>query len=143
MEPIIEQRRSKKKKWAPPLNTNQLQMAEQLKARRLGGLILGSAVWLCVDAEVVHVFDCMCIGNLDGGVGTAAHVRQRLEATGRTVEGNMSVRLSVEEAFFMAYALGNLTVFDEQDGKAVELECEVSSNSCAMVMSLTWGRQRL
>lgn len=67
-------------------------------------------------------------GNLDGGVGTAAHVRDVLAAAGAATSGDRAVRLSLDEAFFMVHALNILTVHEEGPGggAAVRLDTTVS-----------------
>ncbi|KAI7836749.1 hypothetical protein COHA_009387 [Chlorella ohadii] len=103
----------KMKRWRRrDLNTNLLEVCRELRPRDLQALLLDAAVWLCCDDEVVYKLDTLCFGNLDGGAGTAAYVRQHLEAAGRPVQGDKAVRLSLDEAFFMAYALGILTVHE-------------------------------
>lgn len=87
-------------------------MCRELRPRSLQALLLDAAAWLCCDDDTVHKLDTLCFGNLDGGAGTAAYVRQLLEAAGRPVHGDKAVRLSLDEAFFMAYALGILTVHE-------------------------------
>lgn len=87
-------------------------MCRELRPRDLQALLLDAAVWLCCDDDVVYKLDTLCFGNLDGGAGTAAYVRQHLEAAGRPVQGDKAVRLSLDEAFFMAFALGILTVHE-------------------------------
>lgn len=104
----------------------------ELKPRALQALLLDAAVWLCCDDDVVHKLDTLCFGNLDGGGGTAAHVRQALEAAGQAIgPGDKAVRLSLDEAFFMAYALDMLAVHDLVDGAAVPLDTTVSGGGCA------------
>lgn len=94
-------------------------MCRELKPRNLQALLLDAAVWLCCDEEVAHKLDTLCFGNLDGGVGTAAFVRQVLEGAGQAVQGDRAVRLSLDEAFFMAYALEILEVHElPQQGAA-------------------------
>lgn len=95
-----------------PTPTPAAQVCRELRPRDLQALLLDAAVWLCCDDEVVYKLDTLCFGNLDGGAGTAAYVRQHLEAAGRPVQGDKAVRLSLDEAFFMAYALGILTVHE-------------------------------
>lgn len=119
----VPREQRKMKRWRRrDLNTNLLQVCRELRPRRLQGLLLDAAVWLCCDDEVVHSLDTLCFGNLDGGAGTAAHVRGLLEAAGAPVSGDKAVRLSLDEAFFMAYALELLTVHDLRGGAAVPLD---------------------
>ena len=89
-----------------------MQVCRELRPRDLQALLLDAAVWLCCDDDTVYKLDTLCFGNLDGGAGTAAYVRRHLEAAGRPVQGDKAVRLSLDEAFFMAYALGILTVHE-------------------------------
>lgn len=96
----------------PPSPPHPGQVCRELRPRDLQALLLDAAVWLCCDDDVVYKLDTLCFGNLDGGAGTAAYVRQHLEAAGRPVQGDKAVRLSLDEAFFMAYALGILTVHE-------------------------------
>lgn len=103
------------------------QVYRELAPLGLQALILDAAVWLCADDAVTHQLDTLCFGNLDGGAGTAAHVRAVLEGAGATVQpGDKAVRLSLDEAFFMAHALGLLTVHDlAEGGAAVPLDTTV------------------
>lgn len=110
-------------KWLPA--SGRLQVYGELKPRGLQALILDAAVWLCCDDGVAHQLDTLCLGNMDGGAGTAAHVRRLLEEAGHAVEGDKAVRLSLDEAFFMAYALGILAVHDVVEGHAVALDTTV------------------
>ena len=110
----------------PPTDCRQrLQVCRELKPRQLHALVMDAAVWLCCDDEVVHKLDTLCFGNSDGGPGTSAHVRGVLQAAGAPVAGDKSVRLSLDEAFFMHYALGILEVHDEVEGAAVALDTTV------------------
>jgi hypothetical protein len=108
---------------------------------------------LCVDDDTVHKLDALCFGNLDGGGGTAEHVAALLTAAGAPVSGSKAVRLSLDEAFFMAYALEMLTVFrpdPAQGGAAVRLDATVSgggrsgeSRPLALVLSPSGAGGRL
>lgn len=71
-------------------------------------------------------------GNLDGGVGTAAHVRGVLAAAGAATSGDRAVRLSLDEAFYMVHALNILTVHEEAacGGAAVRLDSTVRQGCC-------------
>lgn len=102
-----------------------MQVCRELRPRDLQALLLDAAVWLCCDDDTVYKLDTLCFGNLDGGAGTAAYVRRHLEAAGRPVQGDKAVRLSLDEAFFMAYALELLTVHDLRGGAAVPLDTSV------------------
>ncbi|PRW57103.1 tRNA-splicing endonuclease subunit Sen2 [Chlorella sorokiniana] len=113
MGPERPREQRKMKKWRRrDLNTNLLEVCRELRPRDLQALLLDAAVWLCCDDDTVYKLDTLCFGNLDGGAGTAAYVRQHLEAAGWPVQGDKAVRLSLDEAFFMAYALGILTVHE-------------------------------
>ena len=123
MDPLLEQKRPKgKKRTRRDLITQHLRLYSELKTRNLHGILLDAAVWICTENDVVHKLDCLCLGNLDGGAGTADHVRDLLLAAGISVPGVKAVRLSIDEAFFMSYALGVLIVHDVVDGAAVALD---------------------
>jgi hypothetical protein len=108
-------------------------VCRELKPRNLQALLLDAAVWLCCDEEVAHKLDTLCFGNLDGGVGTAAYVRQVLESAGQAVQGDRAVRLSLDEAFFMAYALEILEVHElPQQGAA-------GAGATAVALDITVG----
>jgi len=125
MDPALEQRRPKgKKRHRRDIITNHLQLYAELKPRELQGVLLDAAVWVCAEDDVVHSLDCLCLGNLDGGTATADHVRDVLNAAGTSVPGDKAVRLSLDEAFFMVYALGILVVHDVIDNCAVKLDCD-------------------
>jgi tRNA splicing endonuclease len=113
MQVEIEYRRFKGKRRTRQINTNHLHLIADLKSRGLSGLVLDAAVWLCVDEPTRHALDALCFGNLDGGAGTAAHVRALLESAGATVTGNRCVRLSLDEACFMSHAFEALDVYAE------------------------------
>ena len=122
MDPVLEQRRPKgKKRRRRDIITNHLQLYAELKPRDLRGVLIDASVWLCAEDDVVHTLDSLCFGNLDGGVGTATAVREQLEGEGRTVLGTKSVRLSIDEAFFMSHALEILQVHALVDGRSVLL----------------------
>lgn len=94
-----------------------MQVCLELRPLALQALILDAAVWLVADDNVTHKLDTLCFGNLDGGGGTAAAVRAALEAGGAAVQpGDKAVRLSLDEAFFMVYAMGILTVHEAAEG---------------------------
>lgn len=125
MDPILEQRKPKgKKKRRRDINTRHLQLYEELQSEHLRGILLDSAVWICAKDDVIHKLDCLCLGNLDGGNGTADYVRDLLKAAGVTVPGNKAVRLSLDEAFFMAYSLNCLSVYEVIDGAATALDTD-------------------
>ncbi len=111
-DPVLEQRRPKgKKRRRTDINTNHLELYAELAPRRLRGLLLDGAVWLPVDDATCVILDALCFGNLDGGRGTAALVRAALAAAGAAQPpGEKAVRLSLDEAVFLAHALGLLTV---------------------------------
>lgn len=100
-------------------------MCLELRPHNLQGLVLDASVWLCCDDKAVHLLDTLCFGNLDGGAGTAAYVRERLAAAGAPALGERAVRLSLDEAFFMAWALDLLAVHDLVGGQAVALDSTV------------------
>lgn len=111
-----------------------MQVIGQVKLRDLQAVLLDAAVWLCVDDDTVHKLDALCFGNLDGGGGTAEHVAALLSAAGAPVSGSKAVRLSLDEAFFMAYVLEMVTVFrpdPAQGGAAVRLDATVSGGGGA------------
>jgi tRNA-intron lyase len=125
MDPILQTKKAKgKKRHRKDIITQHLQLYEQLKARDLHGVLLDAAVWICAEDDIVHKLDCLCLGNLDGGLETAEHVRNLLRAGGIEVPGFKAVRLSLDEAFFMAYGLECLQVHDVVDGAAVKLDID-------------------
>lgn len=110
-DPALEQRRPKgKKRRRHDINTNHLKIYDELKRRNIQAVLLDSAVWICTEDDVVQMLDSLCFGNLDGGIHTAENIKNLLKTIGKDVPGNKSVRLSIDEAFFMAYALNVLTV---------------------------------
>jgi tRNA-intron lyase len=122
LDPALEQRRPKgKKRWRRDIITDHLQLFAKLRPRNLQAVLIDAAVWMATEDDVVHMLDCLCLGNLDGGTGTADHVRRLLLAAGVEVPGDKAVRLSIDEAFFMAYALEALTVHEEAGGAAAPL----------------------
>lgn len=66
------------------------QVVGQLKPHNLQGLLLGTAVWLACDGTAVYLLDTLCLGNLDGGEGTAQGVAQQLAATGAALAEDAS-----------------------------------------------------
>lgn len=97
----------KKKRRRNDVRVSHIQLFQHLQANKLRGVLLDAAVWVCVGDDTVHKLDCLCLGNLDGGAGTAAHVASLLGQDSTTTK---AVRLSPEEAFFMAHALQCLDV---------------------------------
>lgn len=88
-------------------------MCRELRPLGLQALLMDAAVWLVADDDVAYKLDTLCFGNVDGGAGTAAAVRAALQAGGAPCQpGERAVRLSLDEAFFMAYALGILAVHE-------------------------------
>lgn len=119
---------SKAGKRKRDFNTNQMEVIDQLRGNLphgLHALLLDGTCWVACDEAAVHSLNTLCLGNLDGGAGTAADVRQHLAAAGEAVAGTAAVRLSLDEAFFMAHALRLLTVHDLVDGRAVRLDATV------------------
>lgn len=120
MNIALEQRRPKgKKRRRHDIITSQLQLYKDIKRTNLQGVLLDAAVWLCAEDDTVQKLDYLCLGNLDGGSSTAVHVHGLLTAAGNKSLGTKAVRLSIDEAFFMAYALNALQVYDVIDGAAV------------------------
>lgn len=108
----VEFRRPKHKKrrrW--DIQTDKLKVYSEIKSSRLTGVILDTAVWLCVPSEIVKMLDSACFGNLDGGSGTATFIKDSLKSVDVDIEGDKAVRLSLDEAFFMHYALRCLTMY--------------------------------
>lgn len=97
------------------------QVYKELKPLQLQGVLMGAAVWVCCDGSVAHKLDSLCFGNMDGGIGTATHVRRLLHEAGLPADGECAVRLSLDEAFFMAHALGILGVSEEAGARAAQL----------------------
>lgn len=91
---------------SPPHTRTPSQVVQGLG--ELHGLLRDSAVWMALDHDTVFKLDTLCFGNLDGGAGTAAGVQRRLGAD--RCRGLKAVRLALDEAFFMAHALGVLHV---------------------------------
>ena len=124
-DPLLAEKRSKgKKRWRTDIITKHLSLYEELQASSLSGCLLNTAVYIAVDDAIVHKLDCLCLGNLDGGSSTADYCNRLLQAAGvANANGPKAVRLSIDEAFFMHYALNCLTVYNVAiDGKtAVKL----------------------
>jgi tRNA-intron lyase len=130
MDPAAAQAKPKhkKKRRRNNVRVSHIQLFQQLRESKLRGVLLDAAVWVCVGDGMVHTLDCLCLGNLDGGGGTAAHVASLLgqdSALGMGGVGNdadgtsgltKAVRLSPEEAFFMAYGVECLDVFEVSTG---------------------------
>ena len=72
--------------------------------------------------------------------GTAAYVRGLLEAGGAAVQGDQAVRLSLDEAFFMTWALDMLSVWDLVEGAAVRLDTTASPTAATMQCCVLQGR---
>lgn len=68
---------------------------------------MDAAVWVCVSDDVVKQLDHACFGNLDGGHGMTAYIRDIMSNIGVELSETCrnTVRLSLDEAFFMHYAL--------------------------------------
>lgn len=130
MDPAVEERKPKgKKRPRRDIITRHLDLYGDLKARNLHGVLIDSAVWICAQDDVVHALDCLCLGNLDGGAVMADHVRCLLLSSRdpKKVAGAKAVRLSLDEAFFMAFALQALTVHttvEGQDGGVAALDTD-------------------
>lgn len=125
MDPILQTKKAKgKKRHRRDIITQHLQLYEALKARELHGILLDAAVWICAEDDVIHKLDCLCLGNLDGGSETANYVKDLLAAAKTDVKGLKAVRLSLDEAFFMAYGLECLQVHDVIDCATVKLDID-------------------
>eukprot|EP00890_Picochlorum_soloecismus_P004111 jgi/Picsp_1/4700/NSC_02069-R1_trna intron endonuclease len=103
----------KRRRW--DIQTDKLKVYSEIKSAHLTGVIFDTAVWLCVPSEIVKKLDSACFGNLDGGNGTATFIKDSLKGVGVNVEGDKAVRLSLDEAFFMHYALRSLTLYTVHD----------------------------
>ncbi|KAL6780161.1 TIE1 [Auxenochlorella protothecoides x Auxenochlorella symbiontica] len=103
--------RKGKNRRGPRLNTNQLEVIGTLAEPGLHGLLRDAVVWVCANDDEVHKLDTLCFGNLDGGPGTAAEVSSLIGV--ELCPGANAVRLGLEEAFFLAHALGILSVHAE------------------------------
>lgn len=112
VEEVGFRRPKHKKRRRLDIQTDKLQIYEDLQTASLYGMLIDSAVWVCTSAEIVAKLDSACFGNLDGGLGTAQHIKKLLDQVDVPSEGNKAVRLSLDEAFFMHYALRALTVFE-------------------------------
>ncbi|KAK9818864.1 hypothetical protein WJX74_003111 [Apatococcus lobatus] len=80
-----------------------------------GSLQLG-AVWLVVTPSEAKALRQCALGTIDGGPATAAHILQDAAHSSHSVkdglaDGLSAARMSLEEAFFLAYALECLTVY--------------------------------
>jgi hypothetical protein len=123
MDPAAIVRRAKTKRRArQDIVSDHVKLYSELRKKDLQAVLIDAAVWLCLDTQTTHMFDCLCLGNLDGGPGMAAHVTAALKAGTKPVSGDRSVRLSLDEAFFLVHALGILKVHDIIDDVAVELD---------------------
>lgn len=139
MDPAAIIRRAKtKKRKRHDIETDHLKLYSHLRNENLHALLIDTAVWLCVDQRTTHVLDCLCLGNLDGGPAMARHVASLLQGASPDVspesccEGGRSVRLSLEEAFFLQFALRVLKTFEaeEQHSPAASLEDEALWERC-------------
>jgi len=103
----------KRRRW--DIQTDKLKVYSEIKSARLSGVVFDTAVWLCVSSETVKKLDSACFGNLDGGNGTAIFIKDSLKDVDVEIEGDKAVRLSLDEAFFMHYALRSLTLYTVRD----------------------------
>jgi tRNA-intron lyase len=95
------------------IQTDKLRIYAELKSKGLKGLILDSAVWVCASHATVKALDHACLGNLDGGDQMTTYLKDLLGSSDDVIQDGKTVRLSLDEAFFMHYALGALELFDQ------------------------------
>lgn len=91
------------------LHASQWQVLDSFAPGGLHGVLKDSAVWLCPGEEAIKKLDTLCFGNLDGGPGTGAEITAALGSA--RCAGTQAVRLGLDEAFFLAYAVGLLKVY--------------------------------
>lgn len=99
-----------KKRRRHDIQTDKLLVYSELKSKGLYGVIIDAAVWVCTSHAVVKKLDHACLGNLDGGHAMTAYMNESLQSIVESEKGDKTVRLSLDEAFFMHYALGALTL---------------------------------
>jgi len=96
-----------KKRYRHDIQNDRLKIYEYLRESCLKGILMDAAVWICVSDDVVKQLDYACFGNLDGGHGMTAYIRDVMSNIGVELPETCrnTVRLSLDEAFFMHYAL--------------------------------------
>lgn len=96
-----------KKRRRHDIQNDRLKIYETLRQKCLQGILMDSAVWICVSDDIVKQFDSACLGNLDGGHGMTAYIRDMMTRIGVELPETYrsTVRLSLDEAFFLHYAL--------------------------------------
>eukprot|EP00889_Picochlorum_renovo_P003405 jgi/Picre1/30435/NNA_005799.t1 len=96
-----------KKRYRHDIQNDRLKIYEYLRESCLKGILMDAAVWICVSDDVVKQLDYACFGNLDGGHGMTAYIRDVMSSIGVELPETCrnTVRLSLDEAFFMHYAL--------------------------------------
>ena len=106
-----------KKRRRHDIQTDKLKIYTELKEIGLRGLLIDSAVWVSTSSCVVKKLDHACLGNLDGGHGMTAYINAKLKNLD-DFQGEKTVRLSLDEAFFIHYALGALDIYvlDKEQG---------------------------
>lgn len=116
-----------KKRRRHDIQTDRLRIYSELQSEELKGLIIDSAVWVCVRHDVVKKLDHACLGNLDGGNQMTVYINETLNSN---IHGK-TVRLSLDEAFFMHYALGALSLFDHKENQTPLNTSEVWQRMCS------------
>jgi tRNA-intron lyase len=109
---VFGRRPRHKKRFGNDIVCDKLKLYELLQSYRLHGVLVDAAVWLVCSSAAVKSLDHICLGNLDGGHGMTAYLRQELKSIGVDVTGmECTVRLSLDEAFFMHFALAALDLY--------------------------------
>jgi hypothetical protein len=102
-----------KKRGRTDIMNDKLRLYELLKNDNLHGVLVDAAVWVVCGDNAVRSLDYICLGNLDGGHQMTDHLKTALESLGVDCSGTTAtVRFSLDEAFFVHYALNALHLYE-------------------------------
>ena len=110
---VFARRPRMKKRCRSDIMNDKLRLYELLKSYDLHGVLVDAAVWvLCADSAV-RSLDDICLGNLDGGHQMTDHLKTALGSLGVDCSATTAtVRFSLDEAFFVHYALNALHLYE-------------------------------
>ena len=102
-----------KKRGRTDIMNDKLRLYELLKNDNLHGVLVDAAVWVVCGDNAVRSLDYICLGNLDGGHQMTDHLKTALESLGVDCSATTAtVRFSLDEAFFVHYALNALHLYE-------------------------------
>ncbi|KAK9829651.1 hypothetical protein WJX72_007118 [[Myrmecia] bisecta] len=122
---MAEQPKLKKRRQRKPQLPSQQQVLGQLAQRPTVALLQSSAVWLLAEPPLQQLLDHACIGTVEEALASGEPACNTASGNEQATQQLTAIRLSLLEAFFWAYALESLEVWEVDNGRpAVRLSHE-------------------